>query len=89
MKSKNKYLLLRLEERNGDYEYIHRSVHRLQDGRNTTAEQTAKNYAKKFYGGKADPEDGGYYFNGGEVFVEVYSWDLICEEDFNVLAKYL
>ena len=87
--NKNKYLSLRLYERNGEYEYIHRSVHRLPDGRKATAERTAKNYAREFYGGKADPQDGGFYFNGGEVFVKVNSWDFISEEDFNVLAKYL
>lgn len=89
MENNNKYLSLRLFERNGEYEYIHRSVHRLADGRKTTAERTAKNYAKEFYGGKADHDDGGYHFFGGEVFVKVYSLDLISEEEFNVLAKYL
>jgi len=29
------------------------------------------------------------YFNGGEVFVEVNSWDFISEEDFNVLKKFI
>lgn len=89
MVNNNKYILLRLEERNGEYEYIHRSVHRLSDGRKATADRFAKNYAKDFYGVKSDPQDGGYYFNGGEVFVEVNSWDFISEEDFNLLNKYL
>ncbi len=31
-----KYLLLRLEERNVEYEYIHRSVHVMADGEAVT-----------------------------------------------------
>ncbi len=89
MENKNKYLLLRLEERNGEYEYSHRSIHRLPDNRKATTDRYAKNYAKEFYGGKADPQDGGYYFIGGEVFVDVNSWDFISEEGFNLLNKYL
>ncbi|MBK9330961.1 MAG: hypothetical protein IPM96_00825 [Ignavibacteria bacterium] len=36
MENTAKYLLLRLEERNGEYEYIHRSVHALADGEAAT-----------------------------------------------------
>lgn len=89
MKNSSKFLLLCLEERNGEYEYLHRSVHVLPDNRSATANRLARNYAKGFYGGKAESEDGGYYFHGGEVFVGVNSWQFINEEDYNTLKKYL
>ncbi|MBK8981328.1 MAG: hypothetical protein IPM38_03145 [Ignavibacteria bacterium] len=89
MENTSKYLLLRLEERNGEYEYIHRSVHALADGEAATVNRLVNNYTKNFYGGKADPEDNGFYFQGGEVFVRVSSWEFVSEEEFGVLKKYL
>lgn len=89
MKNGGKFLLLYLEERNGEYEYSHRSVHVLPNGLSVTAERIAKNYARKFYGGKPELDDGGYYFNNDEVFVSIKSWQFISKKDFNVLNKYL
>ena len=48
-----------------------------------------ENYVKEFYVGNAEKEDGGYYFHGGEVFVKVYSWSFISENEYNILKKYL
>lgn len=84
-----KHIFLFLKERNGEYEYLHRSVHEIPDGKQSTANKVAKNYAKEFYGGKPEKEDGGYYFHGGEVFVKVYSWQFISEEKFNALREFL
>ena len=89
MENNNKYLMLRLEERNGEYEYLHRSIHLLPDNKDETVDTIAKNYAKEFYCSVAEEEAGGYYFFGGEVFVKIDSWDFINEEEFKVLAKYL
>ncbi|MEK7558908.1 MAG: hypothetical protein AAB521_01220 [Patescibacteria group bacterium] len=89
MKNNSKFLLLCLEERNGEYEYSHRSVHILPNNRIATANRLAEDYARKFYGGKAEPEDGGYHFFGGEISVRVNSWQFISEEHFNTLTQYL
>lgn len=89
MINNNKFLLLCLEERNGEYEYLHRSIHILSNCRITTVNRLVENYAKKFYGGKAESEDGGYYFYGGEIFVKVNSWQFISEEHFNILTQYI
>lgn len=89
MKNNSKFLLLYLEERNGEYEYSHRSVHVLPNNLSATATRIAKNYAKEFYGSKPEPDDGGYYFNDGEVFVSVKLWQFISKKDFNTLRKYL
>ena len=89
MKKRANHILLLLQERNGEYEYLHRSVHEIPDGREGTAEKFSKNYAKNFYGGKANKEDGGYYFYGGEIHVRVNFWQFITEEDYCVFKKYL
>lgn len=89
MKDNSKFLLLCLEERNGEREYLHRSIHVLPNSLRATAARIAKNYAKEFYGSKPELDDGGYYFNNGEVFISVESWQFISKKDFNTLKKYL
>ncbi len=89
MKKNRKFLLLCLEERNGEYEYLHRSVHKLPDSRITTVKRFVKKYAKEFYGGKTESADGGYYFHNGELFVKVNSWQFINEEAYNILRNYI
>lgn len=89
MNNNTKYIFIKLEEKNGEYEYLHRSVHILPNSKTITAKQFVKDYLKGFYGGKAEAKDEGYYFFGGEVFVEVSLWSFISEESFNVLKQYL
>ncbi|MDP3948593.1 MAG: hypothetical protein Q8Q17_01440 [bacterium] len=89
MKNNAKHIFVILKERNGEYEYLHRSVHQLPKGKTMTAKRFVKDYLKGFYGGKAEAEDEGYYFFGGEVFVEVSSWVFIGEENFDILKQYL
>lgn len=89
MKTKSNYLFIMLEERNGEYEYLHRSVAKLETQSKNVAERVAQNYAKTFYGTPPKKEDGGYYFHEGEVFVQVDSWKFITEDEYNVLKSYL
>lgn len=89
MKNNSKYILLHLEERNGEYEYTHRNVHELPNALSATANRVAKNYAKGFYGGKSEPYSGGYLFFDGEIFVRVEFWQFISKGDFDILNKYL
>lgn len=84
-----KYIFITLKERNGEYEYLHRSVHQLPDNKITTAKKFAGNYLKGFYRGKAEKEDGGYYFYSREIFVQEYLWCFVSKEIFNVLKQYL
>ena len=83
-----KYIFLCLKERNGEYEYFHRTIHELPDNKKVTANRFVKNYPKDFYGGDTKTRDGGYYFFGGEVFVELYFWRFISEDDYNLLKLY-
>ena len=84
-----KYLLIVLKERNGEYEYYHKSVHEIYSEKNTTPRNFAINYIKGFYGGDAKKGDGGYYFYGGEIHVEIYSYQKISKEEYSVLSRYL
>ncbi|MDQ3019710.1 MAG: hypothetical protein M3R36_03945 [Bacteroidota bacterium] len=89
MENNNKFLFLSLKEGNGDYEYFHYSLHTLPDGRTSSAKRYMKNYAKQFYGDLPQSDGDGYYFFGGEVFVQVYSWQFISEEHYNILKQYI
>ena len=98
MKKKSTHMILVLEERNGEYEYCHRSVHKLPDEKTSTMKKCAEKYLKEFYGGKTEKEDNGYYFheedNGyyfheGQIYVRISSYQLISPEEYNVLNKYL
>jgi hypothetical protein len=83
------YIFLRLEERNGEYEYTHRCTLKIPDSQTETVEKFVKNYAKGFYGSKVEQEDDGYFFNNGEVFVRIREWEFISEGHFNILNRYL
>lgn len=84
-----KHFYLQLEERNGEYEYTHRSVHELPDGQIESAQRIADLIAKEYYGSNSNNEDGGYYFFGGEIFIKVSSLQLISEEHYNITRMYL
>ena len=89
MKKKSTHIILVLEERNGEYEYCHRSVHKLPDEKTSTMKKCAEKYLKEFYGGKTEKEDNGYYFHEGQIYVRISSYQLISPEEYNVLNKYL
>ena len=90
MEKKSRYMYLVLHERNGEYEYYHRSVHELTDSRKTTMKKLAEDYLREFYWtSKATKADGGYYFHGGEVYVQISTYQMINETEYDVLRKYL
>lgn len=83
------YLFLVLEERNGEYEYYHKSVHELAGEKRTIMKNYVNRYVKEFYAGKPEKGDGGYYFHGGEVFVSIYQYQVIEQKEYDVLRRYL
>ena len=85
----NKYLFLIIEEVNGEYEYLNKSVHILRNNNVSTANKFTKSYIKNFYEGKAEFKNDGYYFHSGETFVKVFSWKFITEEHYKILSQYL
>lgn len=88
MEKNTKYIFIELKEKNGEYEYKHKSIHALLDYKKINAAKFVKNYLKDFYSGKIDSEDGGYYFHGGEVFVSISSWRFISKEQYEVLNQF-
>jgi len=89
MEKKSKFMLLVLEEINGEYEYHHRSVHELPNARKMTTRKVTEDYLKSFYGGEAKKENGGYYFHNGEVYVKINSYRMISKIEYDVLNRYL
>ena len=89
MRKTERYIILLLSERNREYEYYHRSVHEIPDGRKATVNKIAEQYARDFYGRLTAKEDNGYYFHGGEVFVRVKSWQYLSESEYNILRQFL
>jgi len=82
MKLRKKYWLLVLHIQCGEYEFYSKSLH---EGEKFDAED----YAKDFYGNLSDEDDGTYYFNGGEVAVQVQSCDEICKKVYTYLINFI
>lgn len=95
MGNQSKHVFLTLEERNGEREYTHKSVHILNKEENI--DEWAEEYASTYLigksenedDGKSEKQDDGYYFNGGQYCVSISLVKEISEEDFNILQKYL
>lgn len=83
-----KYFYIEIEERNGEYEYRHKVVRSCPLNVNPD-KFFDDNLAGSWYGGEVDKEDDGYYYNGGEVFVELTRVEEITKEEFDILNKYL
>lgn len=85
--SKHKYILIELEERNGEQEY--RQHVRKKIEKDVKPEDIADYVARTWYeeGENAEASDGGYYHLGGRIFVKVESITEITEQEFNVLQK--
>lgn len=87
-KKSTQFIFLKLKERNGEYEYIHPSVHEIPS--ELDINEFAENYASEFYDpSRMKPGDDGYYFNGGEVHVRVYTAMAISKRDYDLLKSYL
>lgn len=85
-----KFYLIKLNERNGEQEYTQTYLIELPAG------EDARKYAEtelipQWYGDDSDAEgnDGGYYFFGGCIFVELYDVIELSEQEFLTLKKYI
>jgi len=86
---KKKYVFMKAKEINGFYEYYHRSIHTVDASDYERINKLMNEYLVDFYGGKSEKCNDGFYFNNGEVYVEVSSCKLISEEHYNILSQYL
>lgn len=84
-----KFYLIKLNERNGEQEYTQTSLIEL------PADEDARKHAETvivptWYDDEdAEEKDGGYYFLGGSVFVELYDVIELTEQEFLTLKKYI
>jgi len=84
-----RYMFLELLVRCGEYEFYCKSIHLVLDG--NSLETVANDWASTFYASDepVTPEDGWYYFNGGEIGVKVYHFKKVTEEEFIILSKFM
>lgn len=88
---KKKFILIELEERNGEHEYRQHLL-RVIGSKVKNIDKIADNEAKSFYPyatAKPKFEDGGYYHCGMTIHVKVVSVCEIKEAEYNVLNKYI
>jgi len=81
------YIFLQLDIKCGEYEFTSVSVHQIPKEKNII--DFSEEYAKQFYYGDMEEEDRTYYFNAGEVAVEVSVRQNISKEEYSILRKYL
>lgn len=87
---KAKYFYREIKERNGEYEYSHRST--LIAKSKEDADKQLNDLCKNWYGGAKDSkweEDGGWYHNGGEVYVRPLSLNEVSKMEYDILRKYI
>jgi len=81
-----KYLLIEIEERNGEQEYRQHYL-KTYSGKKTN-EQVADQVCSKWYMGKSEHVDDMYYFDGGSIGASVLSVKEIPKEHFEILKLY-
>jgi hypothetical protein len=85
-----KYYLVKLKTRSGEYEFETDYLIERED--NLDIDKEADEIAATWYGGRRGekyPENKGYYFNGGEIYVEVESVRELNYPVYTILKEYL
>ncbi|MCR4284926.1 MAG: hypothetical protein NUV97_02680 [archaeon] len=83
-----KYFLGELQERNGEYEYVHKFTF-ITNG--STPNEILEEKAKTWYDTPDNEEmgDDGWYFNGHSVFVEAGHYKEISSDTYNLIKDFL
>lgn len=86
-----KYWFLKLSIRVGEYEFYSTSLHKQPaSDKDFDSEVFAEAYAADFYGCPDDDNEGGsYYFDCGNLCVEVYAMKEITEKEYKVIGKFI
>lgn len=88
LKEAFKYAVIKLEERNGNFEYIHTSLHTLP--LDADLDKEAELYTKLFFDGNEDPEElavGVYWDDCMERAIQLFSVTEVTKSEFDVLNK--
>lgn len=83
----NKYVIIHVDERNGEREYTSKIVRQL-DGDVNVQEWADENIAKKWLDFDSEESEKGYYFDAGQFFVFISKIEEITKEEFNIISKY-
>ena len=83
-----KYFYFQLKEINGEYQYRHKLITELPDDVDPT-KALNEAYAGSWYGNNSEAEGNGFYYNGGEVYVELTFIQEITKEEYDILNKYI
>ena len=83
----SEYFFLRLKIKCGEYEFYSEGVHAVPKGTNII--NFSETYAKEFYSTEVEEDDEMYYFNGGEVAVQISFRESISRQEYKVLSKFL
>lgn len=83
----DQYIFLRLNVRCSDYELLQESVHRL--SAETGIIEFSENYAKEFFPGEVEDDNRRYYFDGGQIAVEVAATESISREEYYTMRRYM
>lgn len=81
-----KYAILKISERNGEYESL--NYYTLRIKKSITAKQLDK-FMRNWRGAFDYEEDKHYYFNSGQIVCTVESYQEIPKEDYEILNKYI
>ena len=95
--NKKKYILISLQETNGEFEYEHRIPKEIPIDKDIY--DYASEYTKDFYGGgsEADEKPEGsiftlpeaYYFDNGEIYVQITDVCELKKTEYDILKKYI
>lgn len=82
-----KYWFLKIHIQNGEYEYYSSSLHQTKGKKDFDAEA----YVSDFYANadEDNPNDGVYYFNGGEVACCVKDIQEITKKEYDILHRFI
>jgi hypothetical protein len=89
MENKQKYILLILKERNGEYEYRHKVLLTIPDKDEESIENIIDEYIKTFYMGESVSADDGYYFHNRVIHVQQEQCHSLKYEHYQILNNYL
>lgn len=82
-----KYIFLRLKIQDGENQYYSKSALALD--KDADIQKSAKSYAVSFFGVKADKDGAWWTTPNGTLACKVDAFEIITEEEFNVLSKFI
>lgn len=91
VKARKRFYLITLEERNGEQEYLQHALRYVGANSRKSLDAIGELVLRGWYedGERRKKEDGGYYFNGGAIFVSVNRVEEISESDYLTLSKFI